>query len=85
MYRKAALFAAALVIALPAFADNPKATDNATTVPVSHGSAPKKAPKKTWANGTEVHPFNYEVKTPTDKTGQPVGKRKHPIPVQPPK
>jgi hypothetical protein len=80
MMKKVFLLAAALTLALPAFADTPKPIVKATKAPASKKSAPK------WGrNGVEVHGFNHPVTAPVDNTstGQVVGKRKHPL--KPPK
>ena len=81
MTKKVVLLAAALTLALPAFADAPNATSKATKAATS--KSPARKPSRT---GSEVHSFNYQVKAPLDSTGQPVGKRKHnPVPLKPPK
>jgi len=83
MLKKVVLLAAALTLAVPAFADTPNATTKAAKAP-----APKVSPRKRFRNASEVHSFSYPVTAPLDNhsPGQPIGKRKHNlIPVKPPK
>ena len=85
MMKKVFLLAAALTLALPAFADTTKAANKAAVkAPSSKGSAPKRS-----RAGMEVHSFSMPVTAPVDNhsPGQPVvGKKKHNlIPVKPPK
>jgi hypothetical protein len=80
MMKKVVLLAAALTLALPAFADTPKAIDKAAKAPVSKSSTRK------WSRtGNATHAFSYQVKPPLDShsTGKAVGKRKHDLPVKP--
>jgi|HubBroStandDraft_6_1064221.scaffolds.fasta_scaffold64432_2 hypothetical protein len=73
MWKRTALLAAVLAIALPAFADTPETVNKAAKAPVSKAPA-----RKPWAKGTEVHSFGQKVQAPVDNNSTgPVGKRKH--------